>query len=167
MWQYLREHLLASQEVVMNSSFFVGDAAGRPSAWRPGASKDFASTDRKFALNLNIPFYTPEEFFLAHQQAPFELGFDPNSALIAQADGSCLSEPKSKELVIFVGPPASGKTTLFRRHFDPQGHQWINQDTLKSRARCLDELRKALQTGLSAVIGFINCRRFRFICRFN
>ena len=33
-------------------SYFVGDAAGR--------ADDFASTDRKFALNVGIQFYTPE-----------------------------------------------------------------------------------------------------------
>ncbi len=33
-------------------SYFVGDAAGR--------ADDFASTDRKFALNIGIQFYTPE-----------------------------------------------------------------------------------------------------------
>lgn len=35
-----------------NNSYFVGDAAGR--------ANDFASTDRKFALNVGIQFYTPE-----------------------------------------------------------------------------------------------------------
>jgi bifunctional polynucleotide phosphatase/kinase len=35
-----------------NTSFFVGDAAGR--------ADDFASTDRKFALNVGVQFYTPE-----------------------------------------------------------------------------------------------------------
>lgn len=35
-----------------SSSYFVGDAAGR--------ADDFASTDRKFALNVGIQFYTPE-----------------------------------------------------------------------------------------------------------
>lgn len=35
-----------------SSSFFVGDAAGRPT--------DFAGTDRKWALNVGIPFFTPE-----------------------------------------------------------------------------------------------------------
>lgn len=34
------------------TSFYVGDAAGRPN--------DFASTDRKFALNVELPFHTPE-----------------------------------------------------------------------------------------------------------
>jgi bifunctional polynucleotide phosphatase/kinase len=35
-----------------NTSFYVGDAAGR--------AGDFASTDRKFALNVGVQFYTPE-----------------------------------------------------------------------------------------------------------
>lgn len=36
-------------------SYFVGDAAGRP--------QDHNDTDRKWATNVGIPFYTPEEFF--------------------------------------------------------------------------------------------------------
>jgi bifunctional polynucleotide phosphatase/kinase len=39
------------------SSFFVGDAAGRQ---YPGRKSDFSSTDRKWALNIGIPFFTPE-----------------------------------------------------------------------------------------------------------
>ena len=35
-----------------SASFYVGDAAGR--------ANDFASTDRKFALNVGVQFYTPE-----------------------------------------------------------------------------------------------------------
>lgn len=42
------------------SSFFVGDAAGRDYPKNPGKKKDFASTDRKWALNVEIPFFTPE-----------------------------------------------------------------------------------------------------------
>jgi bifunctional polynucleotide phosphatase/kinase len=41
------------------SSFFVGDAAGRH---YKNSTKmiDFAATDRKWALNLDLKFYTPE-----------------------------------------------------------------------------------------------------------
>lgn len=34
------------------ASFFIGDAAGRPN--------DHSSTDRKLALNIGLPFQTPE-----------------------------------------------------------------------------------------------------------
>ncbi|KAG6850475.1 hypothetical protein H0H93_012896 [Arthromyces matolae] len=44
-----------------SSSFFVGDAAGRQYA---GNKRDFSSTDRKWAHNVGITFFTPEEYFL-------------------------------------------------------------------------------------------------------
>lgn len=42
-------------------SFYVGDAAGREA--RKGAEKDHNDTDRKWAINVGIPFFTPEEYF--------------------------------------------------------------------------------------------------------
>jgi bifunctional polynucleotide phosphatase/kinase len=40
-----------------SSSFFVGDAAGRK---YPGGKADFSSTDRKWAENIGLRFFTPE-----------------------------------------------------------------------------------------------------------
>jgi len=40
-----------------STSFFVGDAAGRQYSKGKG---DFSSTDRKWAQNIEITFYTPE-----------------------------------------------------------------------------------------------------------
>ena len=48
-------------------SYYVGDAAGRIYS---KTKKDFASTDRKWALNLDLKFFTPEEYFL---------GLNPNT----------------------------------------------------------------------------------------
>ena len=44
------------------NSFYVGDAAGRLKT--KTNKKDFACSDRMFALNANLKFYTPEEFFI-------------------------------------------------------------------------------------------------------
>ena len=48
-WQFFCFVLVQKDK---KNSYFVGDAAGR--------ADDFASTDRKFALNAGIQFYTPE-----------------------------------------------------------------------------------------------------------
>ena len=39
-----------------SASFFVGDAAGR--------LNDHSSSDRKWALNIGIPFFTPEVLYI-------------------------------------------------------------------------------------------------------
>lgn len=43
----------------MTFSFFVGDAAGRAKNWEMGRRKDFSASDRKFAANIGLNFYTP------------------------------------------------------------------------------------------------------------
>eukprot|EP00210_Caulerpa_lentillifera_P002574 g2469.t1 len=52
MWDFfLNKH----QEVDKKLSFYVGDAAGRP--------KDFSDSDLKFAENIGLAFFTPEDYF--------------------------------------------------------------------------------------------------------
>ena len=46
-------HLI--KDSLVYSAFYVGDAAGRPN--------DFSDSDKEFAANLGIKFYTPEEIF--------------------------------------------------------------------------------------------------------
>lgn len=57
MWLHFQEDFKQKgfQELDLENSFFVGDAAGR--------SKDFSDSDLKFATSLGLKFYTPEEFF--------------------------------------------------------------------------------------------------------
>ena len=45
-------------------SFFCGDAAGR----KTKTHKDFSDTDLKFALNVGVPFKTPEVMFLGEKE---------------------------------------------------------------------------------------------------
>lgn len=45
-------------------SFHVGDAAGRSTLTLAGRTKDFSCSDGQLALNAQLPFLTPEQFFL-------------------------------------------------------------------------------------------------------
>jgi bifunctional polynucleotide phosphatase/kinase len=58
--------------------------------------------------------------------------------------------------VIFVGPPASGKTSFFRRNFLPKGYEHVNQDTLKTRDRCLARAELLVKSGKSVVVDNTN-----------
>jgi bifunctional polynucleotide phosphatase/kinase len=58
-WSLVSRSIFASSSVQdKKDSYFVGDAAGR--------ADDFASTDRKFALNVGIQFHTPEVKVIHH-----------------------------------------------------------------------------------------------------
>ena len=54
----------------IKNSFYCGDAAGRPVGWNGDkkCKRDFSVSDRKFASNIGIKFYTPEPMFLNHNE---------------------------------------------------------------------------------------------------
>lgn len=62
-------------------SYIVGDAAGRPS--------DFSDSDLHWAMNAEIPFYTPEEFFLGEPQKPRSHKFHPEWHLDRNEQEEC------------------------------------------------------------------------------
>ncbi|KAK7689194.1 hypothetical protein QCA50_007885 [Cerrena zonata] len=155
MW-YALEALFREDGVTIDSdkSFFVGDAAGR--------AGDFASTDRKLALNIGIPFSTPEEYFLGLPAAPYKLpGFNvstlptnlpsytPSSTPLVPTNGA-------QEIVLFAGMPSLGKTSFFKKHFEPAGYIHVNQDTLKSRDKCIKRVEQVMKEGRSCVVDNTN-----------
>ncbi|KAF8652675.1 hypothetical protein AX16_004182 [Volvariella volvacea WC 439] len=68
-WELERLYKGKNVEIDKTRSFFVGDAAGR--------KDDFAGTDRKWATNVGLNFYTPEEYFLESPKQSFKMeGFE-------------------------------------------------------------------------------------------
>ncbi|KAH9026819.1 polynucleotide kinase 3 phosphatase-domain-containing protein [Lactarius pseudohatsudake] len=135
----------------------------------PGAPATFASTDRKFALNIGVQFYTPEEYFLKIRPAPHTLpGFHVSSLrecenmTYASFRAQCspvapvLPPDPHTEIVVFVGPPCLGKSTFYRTHFAPAEYVHVNQDTLGSRPKCVKAAEEALVAGKSCVIDNTN-----------
>ena len=57
MWDYYKCTLNQFEDTDMNTAVYVGDAAGR--------AGDHNNSDKKFAENIGIGFYTPEQYFKA------------------------------------------------------------------------------------------------------
>ena len=57
---------LVSGNIDKMSSFYCGDAAGRPATSQ--RKKDFSADDLKFANNIGLAFETPESFFLGEKK---------------------------------------------------------------------------------------------------
>eukprot|EP01147_Barroeca_monosierra_P003465 gene3465-8297_t len=160
LWEYFLEHCNRGK-LDISQSVFVGDAAGRIKDWRPGAKKDFSCSDRMFAANIGVSFYTPEEYFLGERATTnFEWGVPNPKDILAKSnvfDASSLFSPLPKqELVIFVGPPASGKSTFVKRYMSDRGYTHVNRDTLGSMPKCVKTVEAALLRGESVVVDNTN-----------
>ncbi|XP_064159822.1 bifunctional polynucleotide phosphatase/kinase isoform X1 [Anguilla rostrata] len=161
MWEHLCEKANDGVTVDKSQSFYVGDAAGRPANWAPGKKKkDFSCSDRLFALNIGLPFHTPEEFFLGWKSAPYSLpAFDPRTVdpaprLYDPADASLTST--KQEVIVAVGFPASGKSTFFHKHIIPKGYVYVNRDTLGTWQKCVAACERALKEGHSVAVDNTN-----------
>ena len=66
-WEWLEVCGNNNVEVAREESLYCGDAAGREAGFAPGKKKDFSCSDRLFAENVGVEFFTPEEFFLGHK----------------------------------------------------------------------------------------------------
>lgn len=166
-------------DIDLTGSIFVGDAAGRSAA--KGRAKDHGDTDFKFALNAGIPFMTPEAYFLGEDGGAYPdppIGFRPAQLgdLAARRCDFLPAGPADqavphilpsnspivraeKEVVLFVGPPAAGKSTFYRRHFAPHKYEHVNQDTLHTRERCMQVAEDHLSDGRSVIIDNTNRNR--------
>lgn len=161
MWNHLCDKANDHVTVDKTQSFYVGDAAGRPENWAPGKKKkDFSCSDRLFALNLGLQFYTPEEYFLGWKCPPYSLPkFDPrkldSAARLYDPPSSSLTSSET-EVIVAVGFPASGKSTFFHTHVIPKGYIYVNRDTLGSWQNCVSACERALKEGRSVAVDNTN-----------
>ncbi|KAI9493014.1 polynucleotide kinase 3 phosphatase-domain-containing protein [Zychaea mexicana] len=161
MWEWVEQEGNDDVAIDKEQSFFVGDAAGRGEGWKPREKKDHSAVDRKFAANIRLPFHTPEEFFLKESKAEFTWGlFDPASypemPLFSPTLTPLIPADQGPEVIVCVGYPASGKSNFCKKYVVPKGYAYVNQDTLKTRDRCMKACQQALSEGKSAIIDNTN-----------
>ncbi|RMX67001.1 hypothetical protein DD238_002855 [Peronospora effusa] len=165
-WKELANVLSTKGEEAIDkeASFYCGDAAGRPKI--AGRSKDFAASDYKFALNAGIRFFTPEALFLNTKQRihtrpdSWELGFDPKSIALNESAEPLLKPASAQivkeeqEVVVLVGPPASGKSFFANTYLS--SYVLVSQDELRTAATCKKEFVEAIAQKKSVVVDNTN-----------
>lgn len=122
MWKELINNI----DVDIDKSFYVGDAGGRP--------QDFSDSDIKFAENIGLKFYLPEEIF--------------KNPKIDISD--------TQAMFIFVGMSGAGKTSFYNQYLKDKGWIHANQDTLKTAAKVLTTVKDALDKGKSVAVDATN-----------
>lgn len=125
------------KKIDTENSFYVGDAAGRHSDW--------SDSDKLFAENCGLKFYTPEQVF------PFE---QVSKVIKPQIIPDNITQ---QELVIMMGYPASGKSTYSGNHFGGlDNYTILHGDILKTEAKLKKALKIAIDSGKSVVIDATN-----------
>jgi bifunctional polynucleotide phosphatase/kinase len=123
MWNKVKEFI---PNINMSLSFYCGDAAGR--------QQDFSDSDRVFAQNANIKFFTPEEIF----------------------DETKVSFSGKNDMIIFVGMPGSGKSTFYKEYLNTLNYIHISQDILKTKQKVLKAISISIDKGESMCIDATN-----------
>ena len=88
----------------------MGDAAGRQGDW--------SDKDRVFAERLGVPFFTPEQVF------PLQ-----------ESQARQIPPAKEREVLIMVGYPGSGKSTIAKTF---QGYFLVDGDTYKTPKKMIE-----------------------------
>ena len=150
MWQLINKNYYPNIDI--KSSFYCGDAAGRNS--------DFSCSDYKFALNLDIPFYTPEKlFFNSTTQEHKIIDFNPNEYLKSQYSNNNeifnIIKYYQTNMIILVGAPASGKSTFCNKYLSD--YNIINQENLITLTACKKKCIEYANNSENIIID--NCNR--------
>jgi len=101
------DELVKDNLINKTESFFVGDALGRPS--------DFSDSDKIFAENIGIKCISPESLFM---KTTFVVEKIPRS--------------ETPEIIIMMGYPGSGKTTIAQEICNDPNYILIKGDDYKS-----------------------------------
>ncbi|RUS69475.1 hypothetical protein EGW08_022759 [Elysia chlorotica] len=154
MWEKLCKSYNNSKEIDLKASFYVGDAAGRKKDWAPKKKKDFSCSDRLFASNVGVAFFTPEEFFLNEKPTnKFVMPhFDPRK--LDCEENSVPSDTfasKKKEVAVLVGFPACGKSYFASHTLKPKGYKIVSRDELGSWQKCVQKAKHYLTESSVAV----------------
>lgn len=129
-------------------SFYCGDACGRIG--------DHANTDLKFAQNCGLNFFSPEMLFNKIHQVIPEIVY-PDINMYINTKSNFKFEPSFfKEIIIMVGYPASGKSTIANSIASTYNYVIANQDTLKTKSNCLKFVRQNLSANKSVVVDNTN-----------
>ena len=140
-----------NKEINMKESFYVGDAAGRIK--NPVTNKkDFACSDRMFAKNVGLKFYTPEDIFnLVSFKQIFKIKKTWETfENIDQVTNKIINDSiKVFNVIILLGAPASGKTNFAE---DLKDFIHISQDLLKYKKDCLKLMNETLKNKGRVVI---------------
>lgn len=122
--------LLKNKKCDKDKSFYVGDALGRKGDW--------SDIDKQFAENIGLKYFSPDEMFKIKQKV--------NKEII---------ENIKQEIIVMVGYPGSGKSTISEK-FNKDKYVVISGDKYKNSKNMIKISEKYLKDGKSIIYDATN-----------
>jgi bifunctional polynucleotide phosphatase/kinase len=139
--------ILSKENIIKEGSFYVGDAAGRIKTNE--YKKDHSDSDRKFAENIGITFYTPEVFFLNEKERKWEYQGYKLDKQIKKVDYPKL--PKNNKTIVLVsGLPGSGKSCLAQKLEKKYKYTFLSKD--KDKGKFNSNLKKCFESNENIIV---------------
>ena len=130
------DSIIDKNKINMDESFFIGDALGR--------KNDFSDSDKMFAINIGIKYKSPEQFFIKKIKNTIDYNIDI---------------PKHKEVVIMVGYPGSGKSTLVNKVFRENNYLIVSGDIYKTSSKMIKVANDNIDNNMSIVFDATNSNK--------
>jgi bifunctional polynucleotide phosphatase/kinase len=86
----------------------------------------------------------------------------PTSPCVFQPSNRPLALTNKLNIVVFVGFPAIGKTTVYKKYFEPKGYVRVDPTSFNRLSDRVEAIEKAIKAKKSVVIGqlqSLRCRR--------
>lgn len=144
LWTLLKKNY-TDKKIDIDSSFYIGDAAGREG--------DFSDSDYKFALNIGIPFYSAKDGVINKQQLSI-----PQHPLknISNEPSDFIMSTKNQEMIILVGPPASSKSSWAKKWSETNNYSIVCQDDVKTKIKFINFINNELNKKKSVIVDRLN-----------
>lgn len=139
------------QNIFLNKhdkSFYCGDACGR--------NGDHANTDLKFAKNSKLIFKTPEFLFDGEKQIIPKINYPDVKKYLNLKPDFIFEKNLNPEMIIMVGFPASGKSSIASFLQSTHNYFLINQDNLKTKSKCFKVANEYMKKSQCVVIDNTN-----------
>ena len=136
---------------------YCGDAAGRKYA----DGKDFSISDLYYAFNIDAVFKLPEEIFKQSLKNSKIVDIYDTINLKKFITNDPLPKDASKqvnrELVLLVGLPACGKSTITQKYYS--NYKKINMDTIKNKKKMMDMFTDYINHGYQIIVDNTNTKK--------
>lgn len=139
------DFFLSQNKLTLNkNSFYVGDAAGRIESIN--YKRDFSCSDRMFALNTGLNFYTPETFYNNNEKREFEIKNIGLNCFMKEEPKIEMyikfSEINKHDVILLIGSPCSGRTTFANFLKDKFNYNVINLENYRTKNKCLSKIKE-------------------------